>query len=74
MTEQEADAILDSGDSVHVIPNDTLGMLKLLYNRQALILSKYETLNKRFTRLVEGMMRDEVISPQTASDALDRLF
>jgi hypothetical protein len=74
VTEQEADALLDGSDKVHVIPSDMMGMMKLLYNRQALILSNYRELNDRFTKLIEGMMRDEVISPQTASEALDRIL
>ncbi len=74
MTEQEADAILDGGDRVHVIPSDTMGMLRLLYNRQAQILASHKKLDEKINKLIEGMMRDEVISPQTASDALDILI
>ena len=74
MTEQEADSLLDSGDSIHVVPNDMMGLLRLVYTRQAQILTGMKALDAKLNRLIEGMGRDETISPQTVADALDRLI
>ena len=74
MTEREADALLDGDDKVHVIPTDVMGMLRLVYNRQAQVMAKIKSLDDKVSKLIEGMARDEVISPQTAADSLDRLI
>lgn len=50
-----------------------MGLLRLVYNRQAQVLSKIKALDDKVSKLIEGMAHDEVISPQTAADALDRL-
>lgn len=73
MTEQQADDLLNADDKVHIIPSDVMGLLRLVYNRQAQVLSKIKALDDKVSKLIEGMAHDEVISPQTAADALDRL-
>jgi hypothetical protein len=74
VTEQEADQILNSADKVHVIPNDIMGLLRLVYNRQAQVLMRIAALDEKLSKFIEGCARDEVISPQTAADALDKVI